>query len=186
MSGTFPLLTNLTAAPFSSLIGPTSSLVIGQFLLRARHLLVQVSQHRRALAGSNAARPRAPLAQRFLAREEDADGARASSRHKDTGFKWASSLALVRSAALTESAGCASVQPTARSAMLVLCVRGRVENESYQGLRRCETGHARPIYGVELDGMVERAEGAFGTCQGAHSTALPRSLCASIAYIACI
>lgn len=114
------MLTNLTAAPFSSLIGPTSSLVIGQFLLRARRLLVQVSQHRRALAGSSAARPRAPLAQRFLAREEDADGARASSLRKDTGFKPASSLALVRSAASTESAGCASVRTTGRSAMLVL------------------------------------------------------------------
>lgn len=30
--------------------------------------------------------------------------------------------------------------------------------------------------------MVARAEGAFETCKGAHSTALPRGLCASVAY----
>lgn len=33
--------------------------------------------------------------------------------------------------------------------------------------------------------MVARAEGAFGTCKGAHSTALARNLCASVAYDAC-
>lgn len=38
----------------------------------------------------------------------------------------------------------------------------------------------RPIYGAQ-GGMVARAEGAFEMCKGAHSTALPRGLCASAA-----
>lgn len=43
----------------------------------------------------------------------------------------------------------------------------------------------RPIYGAQ-GGMVARAEGAFGTCKGAHSTALARDFCASVAYDAYI
>lgn len=50
-----------------------------------------------------------------------------------------------------------------------------------KGLDGAKRAAQRPIYGAQ-GGVVARAEGAFRTCKGAHSTALARDLCASIAY----